>query len=77
MTDPTSNNKREDTLPNLVLEADPSLDKSSEQGAQQNEVPAGTNPPPEPKTEEKENDNVPRSCSVTPDSKKSQHSGTE
>ena len=40
MTDPTSNNKREDALPNVVLEADPSLDKSPEQGAQQNQTPA-------------------------------------
>ena len=70
MTDPTSNNKREDTLPNVVLEADPSLNNSSEQGAPKEEVPTGTNPPPEPETEEKEGENVPRSRSVTPDSEK-------
>ena len=70
MTDPTSNNKREDNLPNVVLEADPFLNNSSEQGAPQEEVPTGTNPPPEPETEEKEGENVPCSRSVTPDSEK-------
>ena len=64
MTDPTANNKREDALPNVVLEADPTLDKSAEQGVQQNQTPAGTDPS-EPKAEEGEN-----SRPVTPDSEK-------
>ena len=51
MTDPTANNKREDALPNVVLEADPTLDKAAEQGAQQNQTPAGTDPL-EPKAKE-------------------------
>ena len=64
MTDPTANNKREDALPNVVLEADPTLDKSAEQGVQQNQTPAGTDPS-ELKAEEGEN-----SRPVTPDSEK-------
>ena len=64
MTDPTANNKREDALPNVVLEADPTLDKSAEQGVQQNQTPAGTDPL-EPKAEEGED-----SRPVTPDSDK-------
>ena len=67
MTDPTFHNKREDTLPNVVLDADSSLENSSAQEAPKEEVQTGSNPPQELEAEKKEGEPVPLSPPLTSD----------
>ena len=66
MTDPTFHNKREDILPNVVLDTESSLENTSAQGPTE-AVETGSNPPPEPEAEKKEGEPVPLSPQVTSD----------
>ena len=67
MTDPTFHNKREDTLPNVVLDTYSSLDNNSAQEAPKEAVETGSNPPQEPGAEMKEGEPIPLSPPVTSD----------
>ena len=65
MTDPTFHNKREDILPNVVLDTDTSLENPTAGEAPMEAVDTGSNPPQEPEAEKKDGDPIPISPEVT------------
>ena len=67
MTDPTLSNKREDILPNVVLNNDTSLENPTAGEAPTKAVDTGSNPPHEPEAEKKDGDPIPISPEVTSD----------
>ena len=67
MTDPTLSNKREDILPNVVLDTDTSLENPTAGEAPTEAVNTGSNPPQEPEAEKKDGDPIPISPEVTSD----------
>ena len=67
MTDPVFQNKREDILPNVVLDTDSSLENTSAKEAPTETVETGSNPPPEPEAEKKDGEPIPIPPEVTSD----------